>query len=230
MNQKHINQKILDLVESKNLSQKKYLEDLCKKCNPNQKNIAGNSIMILLCRNNYHWKFSHQLLFQMLKKADLNLKDRLKNSLIDYLIQNNYTQKIGLKKGQITYLIEKYTSQYKINLKNLVHSIILNNKVQYLLLSNSFIEFYWKKLNEDQQNDIFKNLIIEYIKNEKKYLREEINWLIYDIKISISPQTKEWIKINNYVEILKIIEKKENYVDLEKNLNNINTKIKFLKI
>lgn len=145
----------------------------------------------------------------LLQNSDFNQKDENGwNTLMHALY---YAQEFifSWKKEQWNYLFQHSDLKYKNKENWSVCSIFV--KLSNLYFSKDILQYLWLDLSEEEKNKIFQ----KYTQKTKK---EDIIWMLYDMKFQPNEKIMIWLQEEKHQEILKIIENREIFYNLNKNL------------
>jgi ankyrin repeat protein len=146
-----------------------------------------------------------------------------------FAFKYNQSENLHLTTEQIDYLIQH--SDLKQQSKNdwtpLMFALIYNQS-ENLHLSKKQFQTMYDALTEEQKQNTFKNLISGNYKNQP-YL-EKIHLLLYDLQFQPNEKTLKWLQENQNKDILKLIEKRNLWIQLQKKMNHVEKKEKMNRI
>lgn len=226
MNKEILNQKLLEMMNNYKLFKSNlFIQYLEMRADVNIQNKDGNTPLIFIFKYTKSIYIQKFFVKELLKKCDVNIKNNNGETVLKYILENNnepsICQEIVRDKKLMSTLINKANLNINFILfsETLFFKILNNREINF---SNKELKSLFLKLNKRYQQMVFKDACREfsYDNNDKNLL-----FLLYDCKLNISQQTQNWVIRKKYETILQIIEKRNIYFELNKNLDHkkINT-------
>jgi hypothetical protein len=157
----------------------------------------------------------------LIQHSDLKQKDDDGWNSLMYAFMYAQEFIFSWKKEQWIYLIEHSDLKYRNKENWTACSIFV--KFSNLYFSKDILQYLWSELNEEEKNKIFQ----KYVQKTKK---EEIIWMLYDMNLQLHEKIMIWLQEEKNQEILKMIEKKDIFYNLNKNLSKEKERKNLLKM
>jgi hypothetical protein len=168
----------------------------------------------------------------LIHHSDLTQKNEIGGNILMDILSNYEKQNLHFTKEQWNYLIEnsKLEQQNKngFNAFSIMLLVQNNDKFQNLFFLLRQREKFWNALHEGKKQKTFEILIQKYQNTNLK--KEDILFMLYDLKFQPNQKTIHFLKKNNYQEIIQMIEKRDIFLNLNKGLIQENNKKNGLKI
>jgi hypothetical protein len=160
--------------------------------------------------------FSRDQWDYLLKNSDLKQQDSSGLTILTTALKQY--KKLNFSEDQWNYLIENSDLMQKdIADWNQFIYIIKYYRNLFSMTSNRFQEC-WNLLSKEEQQNTFLLISEESQYEETKFLKEDIRYLLYDMKIVISNHIKQKLLKNEILDILEMIKKRDLLFSLDKGL------------
>jgi hypothetical protein len=178
--------------------------------------LLSDSIMMVLLKNQKVLKMSEKKITKLLNKANLNYQNQRRETPMIVLLKQNLDGNTKFSDKELLFFLNKTD----INIKE-------NNgctAMYYLLLKSDFqskeeVIKLWNQNNEKNQEETFKELNRTYVSPEyHNDVEKAIYFLLYDCQYQPSEESKIWLKNMKLFNIIQMIEKRDIFFNLEKDL------------
>ena len=166
----------------------------------------------------------------LIQNSTIKSKNKIKNyNIIIYAIKYHQSENLNFNEEQWDYIIQNsdLTQQDKDGWTPLLFALVYHQE-QNVNFSKKQLRVMYYALTEVQQQNTFQNFIQQNYNNQK-YI-EQINLFLYDLQFQPNEKTIKWLQENQYKDILKRIEKRNLWIQLQKKINQVEKKEKMSKI
>jgi hypothetical protein len=227
MNKEEANQKMIEMMKKKDFfseEEVKLFKELIVQCDLTIQNDYGLTpiMFVFFYNNSKSLNFSQEQFNDLIQHSDLMIQDRAGLNHLMYAFTCNQKQNLNLNQEQIDYLIEHIdlTHQAKNGWTSLMFALRFHQSENLQFTKNQFQVMY-DALTEEEQQNTFQKFIEQNHKNNHKYLKE-INLFLYDLNFQPNKKTIKWLQENQYQDILQMIEKRDVFFQLNKDIQQIN--------
>jgi hypothetical protein len=201
---------------------------------------AGEKILEIINShwNEYNKNFNIQTIKKLIFECDLNLVTKEGNSLLIYILLYNKVKKLNFTKNEIFELLDKGNlNQVNNQKRSLFFFLFSYNKNTNAPFNEKEIQYLFQKCSPLNQRITFRNLVefndqyslVDNILIRVSY-QKEIEFVLYNCNLQITKEIKNWLKDNNKLKIIEIIEKRDLFFQLNQDIKPIDKKEKISTI
>ena len=162
--------------------------------------------------------FSENQWDYLLKNSDLKQQDCSGSTILTTALKQHNIENIHFSEDQWDYLIQHSDIKQK-DISDWNQFIYIIKYYRNLFpMKNNLFQQCWNKLSKKEQQNTFLLICEESQYEESKFLKEDIQYLLYDMKIVISNHIKQKLLKNEILDILEMIKKRDLLFSLDKGL------------
>jgi hypothetical protein len=167
------------------------------------------------------------------KFNNLSNQDQIGFNTLMFALYYNKTKQLNFTKEQFDYLFKNSDLKQVDNegWNALIFALYYNQEEELNFTKEQFQQLFNSLLEKEKQKT-FQFICEEYIKNKDDNIQKSILIMLYDLEFKPNQKIIDFLKENNYQEIIEMIEKRDLYFKLNHNLENnkINNKKILTKI